>query len=498
MRKVLVVDDEKFIRLGLKAMIERNEEVDYEVTLCRNGLEALDTLHKNQFDIIITDIRMPEMTGLELLDKVKDLHNKPEVIILSGYDEFNFAVQALRNGAREYLLKPINRDGLSKALNNIEECLIKKENEDNLLQQYEFKLDLKRLERLILLDNISLDELENNINNINIDLLKEDFYLSVITSNRTKNMQSNKGLLVQTFIKSIANDEVVFLGPNNEFVILSKDKTIINSIHNYIIEKCFNNFTIGVSDRCNQGIMIREAYSQAIKAAKYRYIMENSYLIEYCEIRERNNIKNNIPIEDIEKLSNIIGTERQHKICEIIDSILDKEVLSKNSIEYLEQVTHSINNLINKNIKLSDNFNNIYNFNSLYEYSCELKKYLLDISKSIKEESCLSIDSNGIKKALNYINANYYKDITMATVSNEVSLNYSYFSQVFKEHVGDNFVNYLRKIRIERAKELLKTTNLKIYEVSESVGYSDSKQFAKMFRKVSGLSPVEYKEKFNN
>lgn len=496
MREVLVIDDEKFIRLGLKAMLERNSNRYYDVTLCRDGLEALKILECNDFDIIITDIRMPEMSGLELIEKIKDYNNKPEIIILSGYDDFNFAIQALRNGAREYLLKPINRDILNKTLEEIENHLIEKQNKKYELKEYELKLNLKKLEHIILKDSLHSEELEEIINNIDIDILKGNYFLSVVTSNEVKNMQSKEGLELQRFINNLIKDEVMFLGPNNEIVLLSKEKNVINNIEKYIIDKGFYNFAIGVSELHSDGKFIKEAYNQAIKASKYKVIVGNCIVIEYCEVS--NKLTNtNIPVEQIEKLKNIIGTDRECKICDIVDSILDKNIIKENDISYLEAIGYNINSLISNNINLNSKFENIYNFNTIDEYSCELKKCLVKISSDIRENSSLANESVGIKKALNYINKNYSKEITMAMVSNEVSLNYSYFSHVFKEHVGDNFINYLRKVRIDKAKELLETTDLKIYEVAEKVGYYDSKQFAKMFRKVSGLSPLEYREKYN-
>lgn len=100
-----------------------------------------------------------------------------------------------------------------------------------------------------------------------------------------------------------------------------------------------------------------------------------------------------------------------------------------------------------------------------------------------------------MKRAVQYIHENFNRDINMAMVSNYVSLNYSYFSQAFKEYTGYNFVDYLKKIRIEKAKELLENFDYKIYEVGEMVGYKNSKQFAKTFREMEGISPIEYRNR---
>ena len=100
-----------------------------------------------------------------------------------------------------------------------------------------------------------------------------------------------------------------------------------------------------------------------------------------------------------------------------------------------------------------------------------------------------------MEKSIVYLNENYNKDISLAVISNYASLNYSYFSQLFKEYTGENFINYLRRLRIEKAKKLLSDGEYRINEVSKMVGYVDSKQFTKIFRKLTGVSPSEYKEK---
>lgn len=509
MRKVMVVDDEKFIRLGLKSMLEKSTDVIYEVTLCRDGLEAYETLLKENFDIVITDIRMPEMTGLEFLEKIKDFPNKPEVILLSGYDDFNYAVQALRNGAREYLLKPINRAALSKTLSAIEKELEKKilnKNKEKILDTYEVELSMNKLKYILLKDSINEDELINSINKINLEVLQEDFYVGVITSYATGNMESEDGVVIQSNIKDFIENEIMFLGPQNEYIIISNKKEFFKNLEKTLIRECLYQFTIGVSELCNEVRNIREAYRQGAKAAKYKIIFNDRILIQFNDIQEKNN-DYRVPLDEINKLYNVIGTAREKEVDKLLSTILNSTEINRNDISYLDDINQNINDLIFEDLKKkffpthnviykrSEKFSNIFNFYSINEYCFELKQYLLEISNHMKNINDGSVDSGNINKALKYIKENYNKDITMATVSNEVSLNYSYFSHIFKEHTGDTFLNYLRKIRLEKAQELLKTCDLKVYEVAREVGYEDAKQFAKVFRKYVGISPIEYKEK---
>ena len=120
MMKILVVDDEKLIRQGIKTMLERTGKEKYEVDLSSDGEEAIQQINKKNYDIIITDIKMPEINGIELMQYLDENKMKSHVIILSGYDDFNYAAQAMRYGAKEYLLKPVKREELFLAIKKIE------------------------------------------------------------------------------------------------------------------------------------------------------------------------------------------------------------------------------------------------------------------------------------------------------------------------------------------------------------------------------------------
>ena len=120
MNTLLVVEDEKLIRQGIVAMIRRSSVPVEEILECRNGEEALEILRKQRVDVMFTDIRMPKMDGLTLVNKMEELSQKPVVIVLSGYDEFSYAVEMMKHGVRDYILKPIKRETIEQLLENLE------------------------------------------------------------------------------------------------------------------------------------------------------------------------------------------------------------------------------------------------------------------------------------------------------------------------------------------------------------------------------------------
>ena len=120
MNTLLVVEDEKLIRQGIVAMIRRSSVPGEEILECRNGEEALEILRKRRVDVMFTDIRMPKMDGLTLVNEMEELSQKPVVIVLSGYDEFSYAVEMMKHGVRDYILKPIKRETIEQLLENLE------------------------------------------------------------------------------------------------------------------------------------------------------------------------------------------------------------------------------------------------------------------------------------------------------------------------------------------------------------------------------------------
>ena len=135
MRKILIADDEELIRKGLKAMIKRYKEDFYDIYLCSNGNQANEILDNENIDILITDIRMPEVDGIELIKHLKNFNKETAIIILSGYDDFKYAKEAIRCGAKEYLLKPVNREKLYLCMEDIEKDINKKEEYERAIIQ---------------------------------------------------------------------------------------------------------------------------------------------------------------------------------------------------------------------------------------------------------------------------------------------------------------------------------------------------------------------------
>lgn len=351
MVKIVIVDDEKMIREGLVNTMPWEDMGIEVVGSAGNGLAALEIIREKQPHIVLTDIRMPKMNGIELLQSIREESSKIKVVILSGYDEFAYAQQAIKHGAADYILKPVNAEELQKVIKRLESDLKEEIHEDLSLIQLR-----KGIEKQI-----------------------EQYVAAVQARNR----------------------ETAF------------------SILNAIIE----NLT-----------------------------MQNA------------------------------STEQIHRLYfEIVESVI--HAMEKGGLQITEELRGEYLN----------SFVDLLNFTKQQE----LKKWIHDFTENLVG---FAADKKGdsyrlvIKKAIEYMEQHFNEEISVQRVAMAVYLSPNYFSHIFKKIKKESFTDYLNKIRIEKAKQLLSNHLYKVYEVSDMVGYSDYKYFSSVFKKLVGVSPTQYSE----
>ncbi len=474
MNKILIAEDEKLIRQGIKAMIERAPITYSEIIECKNGKEALNIINSTKIDVLFTDIKMPKMDGITLVKNISELKTKPEVIIISGYDDFSYAVSALRYGAREYILKPIHRDEINKILVKLEDIINQKEKEE--LKEQNIKNIIEQQIKYILINpQITKEELES----IAITL-ETNFFL-------------NKQYKIYCFsihIEFNENESLYFEDINNQnILIIPRNKQMPEILYNK---------AVGISTIKEGLYNLRNAYNEAVIARKYAYI-ENKNYIEY-NIDLNKDIKTLLSELDIDKFIQMLGTNKIEEAKKVFINIFNSKNLESIHYESFEllmdrmqkKITNTYSLVIEQDIL--DNINNYYKNLNLKYYIEKFIKYIETINIQILKEHEDFRNKQKMKVAIEYINEKYNKDLTMAVVANYVSLNYSFFSQVFKDYTGMNFVNYLKTIRINNAKQLLSETDFNIAEISNKVGYENEKHFMKVFKNVVGVSPTEYRK----
>lgn len=476
MKRVMVVEDEKMIRKGIVAMIKRCPVEIEEVIECHHGEEALKVLESGvEVDLMFTDIRMPKMDGIELVKRVNLLDQMPKIVVVSGYDDFNYAVEVMRQGVVDYLLKPIEREKLAEVLQKIE-----KELESSKDQYRDIRrIGNQQLKYLLLNKHIADEEVE---------LIENQFY-KIFPNEKYRVCCFNS---VNTVV--LSNPKLVLLNDVDGFCVLIVEESKLTEL----IEKNLQEYSIGISE-VHEGIReLKDAYIEAVQARKEAFVKGASFSyygnaeIEYEAI----------PDNFAELFIQLVGTDKTEESLAKFGNIQFKARLGKISPETLLIVTQQIldelvktyERVIEVDVKGFSELKNPLAYNTSQDYFLKFEQFIVTMNQKIKNEFDDYKNKEKINMAIYFIKENYQKDLNMAVVSNHISMNYSLFSLNFKQYTGMNFVNYLKKIRIEKAKELLEQTDEKIINISQSVGYDNEKHFMKIFKSVCGVSPSEYRK----
>jgi two-component system, response regulator YesN len=539
MLRILIVDDDKIIRKGLRTIIE-NDTLDFKVIgEATNGLRALEKIEEMNPDILITDIKMPVMDGIELINNITKKNIKLKTIVLSGYDDYKYVRETLKNGAVDYILKPVENkeliDLLKHLKNKIEEEKVQEEN----LHMYSRKISesvflLKEKFLSSLLKDSKAGELSTkSLNEFNITQIGE-CVLSVIGIDDYYKLNSDSSieeLKQETVIKDIIQfifEEELIKERDIQLLICQHEREIvilfvspvnyakefieyINRLLNNIRQRIFLNrrftITVGNSKPFEDIVQTSTAYTQASQALSLRFYEQKNKIIWYNEeqLKYETFTKNMREME--EKIIRLVGyvqlgnSEKakgeMENIFEIIgqvriEPVEFKKILS-NIIWSIKLAVPEFKEIIENDKTMKFNvLSYIDDIDTLKELKNRAPEEILSVTKEInlirKGKSKKLIES-----AKDYIRSNYKEEISLKSVSEHIFINPNYLSELFKEETGTNFVDYLIETRINAAKKLLLKPGIKIYEVGQMVGYNEPESFTRAFKKVIGVSPNEYK-----
>ena len=487
MNTLLVVEDEKLIRQGIVAMIRRSSVPVEEILECRNGEEALEILRKQRVDVMFTDIRMPKMDGLTLVNKMEELSQKPVVIVLSGYDEFSYAVEMMKHGVRDYILKPIKRETIEQLLENLEREL----SETRETEEEEERCFLNQLRYLMMNAEMAEEkewmDMESRIRRY----IGNDSFRILLTSKANGERFSKcSGILLEG-----VEGGVLYLLPEPEAERIMKEKD--------------ERFCLGVGKEHRSVMEIPEAYQEALLAREMAFIQKNP-VEEYQKkcFEEKPELA-----QFQEKFILQVPTDRADTMLRKMRNWYFEAAHQRVSPYQLLTVTEAICKELDLFYRVPEKqekcprplqYRDADLFLDAFEewihvYRESLKSQTA--GKEKMEEAKKAAGSEPLLKLLPYKNkkagiVTTGNDLNMAMVSNHICMNYSLFSAAFKEHTGVNFVNYLKEIRIAEAKRLLIQTEDKITEIAKQVGFENDKHFMKSFKTACGVSPSEFRKDY--
>lgn len=466
------------IRQGLRVMAQRSPVEISEILDCKNGEEALEILRGTEVDVMFTDVRMPNMDGITLVQRLQTLPHPPLTVIISGYDDFSYAVEALRCGAKEYLLKPVEREDISQVLQRLEGML--QESQKSRSRPSPQGVGCQPLKYFLLNPNVTTSEREA------ARVLFESWV--------------EKG----PYLVAACREKLESPGADLPFLCLENvdDTACLYLIREpqwpHLAATCFAGKKAGLSRPQTDFSQLPEACRIAVECWT-RAFLTDAELIQPNGMPEQEAPP--LSQEDAARIAQLIGTEKLDQVQALLDKFfllagsgkLSGVSFSGSIANLLHQVETLYRNKLANRVDRLHPLYHPYSYPSLQDFQTALWNFLTEANKSILQQHSASRKTGKMEEAVAYIQQNYQRDLNMAMVSNHISVSYSFFSQAFKEYTGMNFINYLKDLRIQHAKELLVTTDLHIAEISLQAGFENEKHFMKVFRSMVGVSPTEYR-----
>lgn len=479
MYNVMLVDDEYMILMGLKKIIPWNDYGFTVVATAENAKDALTILEKETIDLVITDVTMPEMSGLAFIQAAQNRHDF-EFMILSGYQEFDYLKSGLQLGAINYLMKPVNKVELVESLLKVKERLKERTEQKNQQELYhEF-----------LLSQWLNDELSEG-EEAEVLLFMKNFqpsfrvivghFPTVYKKQFIQNLEQKKQKLY--YFRNLG--EAVF------FVIIYENGAELSHFIQEL-ETLFakSHWVISYSEVANEVEEVPLFYKKA------RQIYE---LHEFYEGTSDHILKapeEGIPDSflDLAEFNRLVVLNKPHSLKKAVQKIFQKLISLGVSPEDVRHVTFLLFMDVYRQmgeLESSSYFAVVQEINQANTVS-ELEKLLLKVIDEQKEPVSYS---ENVQNVLEIIGKNYQEELTLKRVSDELHLNVVYLGQLFKKELKQSFSQYLNQFRMEKGKNLLLHSEKNINEIAFEIGYNNSNYFSKMFKKMYDITPKEYRER---
>lgn len=525
MYKLFLVEDEIVTREGIRDSVDWESAGFQFVGDAPDGEAALPLIIEQHPDIVITDIKMPFMDGLELTRILKEQLPEIRVIILSGHDEFEFAKKAIPLEVSEYLLKPITREELLAALQSVARQIDRERQEQDHLLDLLAKLHAqqellqeKLLLRLITGGIDTTDAVEQS-QRLHIAILAPAYLVMLLrfgTAGASPVDYTRHHSLRQAAVGAVRKnpdvlwfykdlDELILIikgGPHSplaeEAQFLSRLVTDALSVDPDCIVQ------IGIGSRCERLTSLHESYSTAVAAlARPGAPGEGVSEVERMDVRQLTDF----PILTGESIEHYLHVETLDGFDAFFEQTIEplREAIEQSRVYRNYAFTHAVFTCASFIRQMGGNaFHVLKDLDYLEDRLSELhgigdfKARLMEFiaaALAFRDTQVLNLHSSLVWEAKAFLQDNFSNpDISLQMVADHVGMSASHFSRVFSQEIGQTYVEFLTGLRIERAKELLCTTNLRAYQIAEAVGYNDPHYFSAVFKRTMDCSPSEYRE----
>jgi len=522
--KMIIVEDEKIIREQIATYIQWKEYGIDVIGTAENGRIALDMARKYKPELILTDIRMPEMDGLELLFEIQKEMRNTKVVLLTAYDDFIYVQTALKNGAFDYVLKIAPTEELINTVLKARDKVL--EEQQKIYESELIKENLKGnvqianeglLNRLVRHKSKNIDHVVECLNKNGILFKKGNYFVAIVDFNQTDiYLEIERYILIKEKMLEIEKEmlfSAIWYFDDKDCLIgiIQHENSISytefsNTLRKVLIENEIANYYVGLGSSKGKIADIFSSYCEAEKALEFKIIKPINTFIIYSEIlnlqkkdEESGFIKEckkdlfiQIKTFSVDKINNSI--DRAFGELLVISSIYPNEIY-KLCYELIQEAKRDIEILdpeFNSSLGEYDFYSDIRQFDDIKKLKDWLKELISSIVIRVNNEKQEPMFQT-INKILKYIDENIGFDLSLNSIAEKFEINQSCLSILFKKGTGIYFKDYILKKKVERAQVLLRDSKLRIKDVSNIVGYQDEKYFTNIFKKYTGLTPSQYK-----
>ncbi|OCT12181.1 hypothetical protein A8709_30515 [Paenibacillus pectinilyticus] len=536
MYKLVIVDDEPAVRGGLSKFVEWSNYGIFLAGTADDGDTGLELIERVKPDIVLTDVMMPVMDGIRMSREIRERLPETKIVFISGHNEANLLRSALQVHAADYIFKPVKRTELQKVIEGVVRDLRAEEKERQRLKDMEVKLTQsmpllreKFLMALIQDGEAKPEVLRERASFLNLELPLETPYLVLVItiddarevlgnrSERDKQLLSYSLLnvvqeLIDQYLHGYAfeNRAAEFVGllvlddpmKDPEATLLLLAEEIRDNLKRWLNISV----TIGVGERADSIRMLPASFRHARDAADQKWYMGKNQVItmDSLEVGAASPIR--FDSSQIERLISVLKSGEKQPLELEMESILEPLAqFRKDGFKYgrqvgLQMIALAGRLLLDLNLLTHEKeeeealaLDRLLKLETMDELKTFVSDYLYRICCWIQEKRS-GRSSNVIEQIQKFISENYAKNLAIAEIAAYVYLSQTYVSLLFKQETGETIYEYLMKVRIAKAKELLADPRIKFYEVCELVGYTDPSYFSKLFKKMTGLTPSAYRD----
>ncbi len=511
MWRAVIVDDEPVIRMGIKASLDWAGEGIEIAGEYANGAEALEQLHRSAVDILITDIKMPIMDGLELTRKALEASPLLKVVLISSHSDFEYVREGLKLGVVDYVLKhTLEPEELLLVIRKCKELLQEDRTEQHRrrglspdAREHERKRYEQELKRHL------VQQTERMAPGDYPDWLGDGYIAASMRLNGVRAMEEQQGYLY----KAVLLDQLVGslyqhwpqaiaaqTGEHELFFLLPSDTPNpsdreTDTLLYRLRESLEQHYGVSVTIGCARGAgidAIREHHRRSRAALERGFFEGAGIYADAGQPASDGAGRDSVRVPAIEPG---MGADRLHELTAAWQARYEAGGIAPQALK--EEASRVLSVLFKHEVDpvvLVESFDRLFKSESLAELCGMLTEQFSELRKARLAASDAPISPNPIAQAVDYIHAHYLDTLTLQQVADRVHVSKNYLSILFKKSTGHNFIDYVITLRVQKARELLSLTDLKVYEVAERSGFHDVKYFGKLFKKMTGYSPLEYRD----